>query len=261
MKRLYFTLFLFYLPGAVGFAQEDSILVENLPEKITETFHSTRIINGHSIETLGKGVLEFRVEHRFGDMAGADGGVQNMFGLDNSSDIRLALEYGLTDRMMIGLGRSKGTGRPYRSLIDGFYKIRAVDQTKGGFPISVAMLGTTTYSYMKASEDIFQVAHFPEWEHRLAYSVQVNFARKFHERFSAALMPTMVHYNLVPKASDPNDILALGIGGRQRITKMVSVNAEYYYLLPGSRFEGTTNSFSIGFDIETAGHVFQLTFT
>ena len=74
-------------------------------------------------------------------------------------------------------------------------------------------------------------------------------------------MPTLVHYNLVTKATDPNDIIALGIGGRQRITQMVSVNAEYYYLFPGSRFDGTTNSFSIGFDIETGGHVFQLHFS
>lgn len=261
MKRLHFTLFLFYFPEALGFAQVDSVSLENIPEKVTETFHATRIINGHSIETLGKGVLEFRVEHRFGDVAGSDGGVQSMFGFDNASDIRIALEYGLTDRMMIGIGRCKGSGNPYRSLLDGFYKIRAVDQTKGGFPFSVAMLGTTTYSYMKASEDIFQVAHFPEWEHRLAYSVQVNFARKFHERFSAALMPTMVHRNRVA-ANDVNSMFALGGAARIGITSTTAVLLEYYHVFAKSDLRTEfTNSFGVAFEWITFGHNFTIHLT
>ena len=125
MKFLLLSLFLFPL---ISLAQDDSLYVEEIQYDIEdslivkETFQSTRIINGHSIETLRKGVLEFRVEHRFGDIGGLDGGIQNMFGFDNSSDIRIAFEYGLTDKLMIGLGRSKGTGEPYRSLIDGFAK-------------------------------------------------------------------------------------------------------------------------------------------
>jgi hypothetical protein len=86
-------------------------------------------------------------------------------------------------------------------------------------------------------------------------------ARKFSEGTSLQIMPTMIHYNLVRNATDKNDLFALGIGGRQRITKRVSINAEYYYQLPGYKMAGTTNSFSLGFDIETGGHVFQLHFT
>jgi hypothetical protein len=251
------------LTGFISVFAQDEIdsLSSDSPEKVTETFHSTRIINGHSIETLRKGVLEFRVEHRFGDIAGTDGGVQNMFGLDNSSDIRIALEYGLTDQMMIGIGRSKGTGSPYRSLLDGFYKLRAVDQSKGGFPFSVAMIGTTSYSYMKKSEDISQVSYFPEWSHRLAYSVQVNLARKFHDRFSAALMPTMVHRNYVP-ADDVNTLFALGGAMRVGVSSTMAVLFEYYHVFAKSDLRTSyTNSFGLAFEWITFGHNFTVHLT
>lgn len=257
------TIIAFALTGFISVFAQDEIdsLNSDSPEKVTETFHSTRIINGHSIETLRKGVLEFRVEHRFGDIAGTDGGVQNMFGLDNSSDIRIALEYGLTDQMMIGIGRSKGTGNPYRSLLDGFYKLRAVDQAKGGFPVSVAMIGTTSFSYMKKSEDISQVSNFPEWSHRLAYSVQVNIARKFHDRFSAALMPTMVHRNYVP-ANDVNTLFALGGAMRVGVSSTMAVLFEYYHVFAKSDLRTNyTNSFGLAFEWITFGHNFTVHLT
>ena len=119
------------------YVEEESNLVE-------ETFMSSRIINGHSVETLRKGVLEFRVEHRFGDIAGSNGGVQTLFGLDNSSDIRIAFEYGITDKLMVGIGRSKGTGNPYSALMDGFVKYRVLHQEKKGMPISMALVGKNT---------------------------------------------------------------------------------------------------------------------
>lgn len=96
---------------------------------------------------------------------------------------------------------------------------------------------------------------------RLYFAHQIIVGRKFSENFSLQLMPTLIHYNLVKKATDPNDIIAIGIGGRQKITKRISINAEYYYQLPGYKFDGSTNSLSVGFDIETGGHVFQLHFT
>ena len=74
-------------------------------------------------------------------------------------------------------------------------------------------------------------------------------------------MPTYSHRNLVTLASEPNDLIAIGIGGRQKISKRVSFNAEYYYQLPDYKLAGTTNALSVGFDIETGGHVFQLHFT
>ncbi|MFN5911645.1 MAG: DUF5777 family beta-barrel protein, partial [Bacteroidota bacterium] len=251
-----------------GFAQvddaesvsiNDSVPVEK--ENVESTFHSTRVINGHSIETLRKGVLEFRVEHRFGDLAGADGGAQSMFGLDNSSDIRIALEYGVSDKFMLGFGRSKGTGNPYRSLLDGFAKYRVLEQQVDGFPFSLAMIGSTFFTYMEASDDESQVAHFPKWEHRLAYSLQLNIARKFGDRFSLAFMPTMVHRNYVP-LNDANTTLAMGGALRCGITATTALLVEYYHVFSDSDIrQNYKNSLGLAFEWITFGHNFTVHLT
>ena len=104
-------------------------------QNVEETFTGTRVINGHSVETLKSRILEFRIEHRFGDIAGTNGGVHQFFGFDQAADIRFAFEYGISDNWMVGLGRSKGTGAPYSSLVDGFTKYRFMTQQKNGTPI------------------------------------------------------------------------------------------------------------------------------
>jgi len=118
-----------FLPLSI-FAQEpaEAVAEEENYEEPAITFSSTRVVNGHSVETLEKGTYEFRIEHRFGDIAGVNGGVQNMFGFDNLSDMRIALEYGITDQLMVGFGRAKGTGAPYRSLVDGLVKYKVISQ-------------------------------------------------------------------------------------------------------------------------------------
>jgi hypothetical protein len=242
------------------YAQTDSVTIskEEHPElsEIGETFHGTRLINGHSTEVLRKGVLEFRVEHRFGDIAGEQGGAQTMFGFDNSSDIRLALEYGLIKNLMIGIGRSKGTGNPYRSLVDGFVKYKILTQNKSSMPLSLAILGGATFSYMTASEDISQVSYFPEWQHRLAYTAQLNVARKFGDRISTALMPTLVHRNYVP-ADDINTLFSLGGGARIGLTPTFAILLEYYHVFSEqTKRTLNTNSLGIAFEWVTFGHNF-----
>lgn len=256
---------------------EDTLVVEEISEVIEEevsdkvdaTFHSTRIINGHSVENLRKGVLEFRVEHRFGDLAGSKGGVQEWFGLDNSADIRLAFEYGVTDKLMIGLGRSKGTGAPYRSLIDGFAKYRILHQDYSGMPISMSVLGTTSYSYMKKSSDISLVSSFPKQSHRLAYSLQLNVARKFGDKISLALMPTMVHRNYVT-ADDANTIFAMGGALRWSMTSKFGLMLEYYHCIADDDVRQTKdangknvyqNSLGVAFEWITFGHNFTVYLT
>lgn len=225
------------------------------------TFYSTRIINSHSVETLSKGILEFRVEHRFGDIGGTDGGTQTLFGLDNSADIRIALEYGITDHLMIGLGRSKGTGNPYRSLIDGLLKYRILEQNNKGVPVSLAMMGMTTYSYMKASADESQVTHFPEWQHRLAYALQLNVARKFGNRLSLALMPTLVHRNYVAQ-NDVNTLFSLGGGLRFGITSTTAILLEYHHVFSKEGLRtNNTNSLGVAFEWVTFGHNFTVHLT
>ena len=229
--------------------------------RVEDTFYSTRIINGHSTETLRKGVMEFRVEHRFGDIAGDAGGVQTMFGFDNSSDIRIALEYGVTRDLMVGFGRSKGTGVPYKSLLDGFVKYKILAQKKMGSPVTLSALTTTSFSYMKASSDISQVNAFPKWQHRLAYTAQLNIARKFNDRISLALIPTMVHRNYVA-TDDLNTLFSIGGAARFGINSKMAILLEYYQVLQGEDVRGTnTNSLGIAFEWITFGHNFTINLT
>ena len=91
-----------------------------------------------------------RIEHRFGDFSGTNGGYQNMFGFDYLSDMRIAIEYGVSDKFMLGLGRSKGTGAPYRSLLDGFLKYKVLEQKKGIMPLSMTVISGSSFTYMKS---------------------------------------------------------------------------------------------------------------
>lgn len=267
MKKI--LLFSFVLTAGFVSAQEDStvVVVEELefegPEKeeLGNTFNSTRIINGHSVETLDKGILEFRIEHRFGDVAGTNGGVQNWFGFDNAADIRFGFEYGVTKNLMIGLGRSKGTGAPYRSLLDGFAKYRILRQEKNGMPISLSVLGVTTLTYMKASPDISKVEHFPEFAHRLAYATQINIAKKFGNRLSLSIMPTYVHRNYVA-ADDVNGLFSIGGAVKFGINRHWAIVVEYYQNIQSNDVR-TTNKNSLGIAVEwvTFGHNFTFNFT
>lgn len=270
MKNKCYLLFITSLLAAplYSFSQEDvitedttSYVEEGESGLVEETFQSTRIINGHSVENLRKGVLEFRVEHRFGDLAGSNGGVQTWYGLDNSSDIRLAFEYGITDKLMVGLGRSKGNGNPYKSLVDGFAKYRILHQEKGKMPLSLSVLGTTSYSYQKASTDISAVSYFPKQIYRLAYCAQLNIARKFGSSFSMALMPTVVHRNYVA-STDQNTVFAMGGAMRWSVTPKIGVLVEYYHCVNQANLR-TDNYNSLGFAVEwiTFGHNFSIYLT
>ncbi len=253
-----------------SFGQEDSVLVEDIyvePIEEIETFGGTRIINGHSVETLGKGVLEFRIEHRFGDIAGNGGGVQTLYGFDQSTDIRFGFEYGITDKFMIGIGRSKGTsslgitGSPYSALLDGFFKYRLLSQKEGESPFSIAFLGTTSYTYMKASTDSASVSHFPKDIYRFSYCSQLNIARKFGEKLSLAVMPTMVYRNYVA-SNDVNALFSLGGAFRYAINSKVGIIVEYYQNFQSETVRTTnTNSLGVAFEWITFGHNFTVNLT
>ncbi len=218
------------------------------PDFTTAAFKTTRIINGHSIENVAAGVLDLRISHRFGYV---NGGAYEFFGLDQAT-MRLGLDYGLNKRWMIGIGRST-----YQKQFDGFSKFKLLRQAKGGSPITASAVGTIMYKSLKFQDP----ARDNYLSSNLFYCGQLLLGRKFSESFSLQLMPTVIHYNLVPGANDPNDIFALGAGGRIKLSKRVSFNAEYYYQIPGYQLPGTENSLAVGFDIETGGHVFQLNFT
>lgn len=213
-----------------------------------QTFKGTRLINGHSIETRKQGVLDVIISHRFGRL---NSGAYELFGLDESN-VRLGADYGITDRLNIGLGRNS-----FEKTYDGFLKYKVLRQRPESVPISVAAFGSVALKTLKTGNP----AGEPDLNSRLTYCYQLIIAKKFSPSFSFQLSPTIVHRNSVVEELDPNDIYALGAGGRIKLTKRLSLNAEYYYQFNTVDNSPIQNSIAIGFDIETGGHVFQLHFT
>lgn len=216
----------------------------------TATFKTTRLINGHTVENVGKRVLDVKISHRFGKI---NNGAYELFGLDNAT-MRMGVDYGITNTIMVGVGRST-----FQKTYDAFVKWKILRQSTGSrnMPITLSYVPTMALKTLKF-EDPNRENYFTS---RLFFTHQLIIGRKFSEGTSLQLMPTFSHRNLVQLAGEPNDLFAVGIGGRQKLTKRVSLNFEYYYQLPDSKLTNTTNSLSIGFDIETGGHVFQLHFT
>ena len=258
--NLKWLLFSGFLIAALNFTNGQSLLDELGEEEETTdytyaTFKTTRLINGHSIETNSGGVLLFLFQHRFGRL---NGGAYEFFGLDNAT-IRLALEYGITDDFDVGIGRSS-----FEKTYDGFLKYKLLKQSTGkkNMPITLTLLSSIAVKTLK-------------WPHpdrtnyftsKLYFTFQAMAARKISKNFSVQLSPTLVHRNLVLTKADKNDVFSLGIGGRYKLSGSISVNAEYFYVFPNqivSKINGeqTHNSLSVGVDIETGGHVFQLHFT
>ena len=255
-------LFNFILFSTSIFSQISNDVNEEIVEE-PKTFSSTRIINGHSIATLPKGTYEMRIEHRFGDISGTNGGYQNMFGFDYLSDMRIALEYGVNDKLMIGFGRSKGTGAPYRSLLDGFVKYKVLQQKKGNMPISLTLVSGSSFTYMKSSTLQSDVSLFPKAAHRLAYFTQVNLAKHFGERFSLALAPTLLHRNYVSQ-NDQNTLFAIGSAIRLKISERFALLAEYYHVFHNEQFRPSSfykNSLGLALEWFTFGHNFTVNFT
>ncbi len=269
MKINVFVFLIFVSKGL--FAQDDLLSVLNAntskpKTKVVATFKSTRVINGHSIETIAKKHLDFRISHRFGTL---NSGTYEFFGLDQAS-MRMSLEYGITDNLMVGVGRSS-----IQKTYDYFAKYKLLKQTLDGMPFSLSIMGSAAANTLKSSSvgSTLSPTFYSNVE-RLTYVAQILLARKFNENLSLQISPTFIHRNKVFKINptdvseifEPNDILAIGVGGRYKISKRTSLNAEYFYRLPIANALNALNptyqnALSIGFDIETGGHVFQLHFT
>jgi hypothetical protein len=256
MKHLLCT-FLCLLIVTSALAQKDlmDILNDKTTQEInytTATFKSTRVMNGHSIEKMPPGQLDFRISHRFGTL---NSGPYEFFGLDQSS-VHFGLEYGILKWLMAGIGR--GT---YEKIYDGFCKFTILRQSSGArlMPVSVSALSSVAITSVKWS-DPDRTNYFSS---RLSYVQQLLIARKVNQSFSVQIAPTFVHRNLVATEFDPNDLYAIGAGGRMKLTSRISFNAEYYYTINRGSYMSQTvyDPLSVGFDIETGGHVFQLIFT
>jgi len=263
-KALIFLLTLF--AGKLATAQDTTDLLKGItddqPQKeyVSSAFKSSRVIMSHSIEMLKPGVMDFRILHRFGNI---NKGPSEFFGLDHANGIRLGLDYGVSKNFSIGIGRSS-----IEKEIDGFIKYRIIQQATGpkSSPVSLVVALGSTITTQKLSNfiqinDTTAIPRKNLFSSRVGYYSQVLVGRKFSEAFSLQLMPTMVHQNLVTHRSDPNDIYAVGVGSRVKLSKRISLNIDYYYVINQLENRGLHNPLSIGFDIETGGHVFQLHFS
>lgn len=249
MKKIFLTVFL--ILASLQLSSQDLLDVLELEAPVTEnivsaTFKGTRIVNGHSIENRKNKELEFIISHRFGRV---NTGFEELFGLDQAN-IRFALEYGLTDDLTAGLGRSS-----FEKTYDGYLKYSLLKQKTGAnaFPFAVSLFGSIAAKSQKAiagNERTFAESLF--------YVGQVLIAKKVNSSLSIQVTPTYVHRNLATIAADPHDIFALGFGTRVKLSKRVSLNAEYYQQFQNLTSINARNSLAFGVDIETGGHVFQI---
>jgi len=227
-------------------------LDSNSSAPVQATFKSTRIINGHSVETVKRNHLDFRISHRFGRL---NSGSYELYGLDQAT-LRLGFEYGLTDDLMIGVGRSTE-----QKAFDFFGKYRLIKQSAGAkeIPVSVTLFGSAA---IRTVRPVTEEELARSFQNKLTYVYQALIARKFSERLSLQITPTYLYRNLPELEGDKRGLFSLGLGGRLKLSKRVSVNAEYFWT---ARDKNSTlpyyDSMALGVDIDTGGHVFQLHFT
>ena len=244
MRRIVFVSFLLF--SIFAHAQDDLLKMlsgDDAPKYASYLFKGTKVVNGQSVALPAKGVLQFNIQHRFGTL---NSGLYNLYGLD-FSQVRISFDYGIKDWMSISIGRSSSI-----KVIDANSKIRLKRQVHDGFPLTIVLnsaIYLKQWKYAQSQKEDFRFTN------QLSYTNQILLARKINRNLTLQLSPTIVHYNLTQIKNESNDKYSLGIGGRQKFTKRISVNAEYFYQLND---KSSNNVLSLGFDIETGGHVFQL---
>ncbi|MES2798326.1 MAG: DUF5777 family beta-barrel protein [Bacteroidota bacterium] len=261
MKSIFTTAILLF--SVAIYAQDD--LMDQLDKETkpainytTATFKGTRLMNGQTIETMAAKHMNMWIQHRFGRV---NSGFEGFWGLDESR-VRIGFDYGLTDNLMIGIGRSS-----FQKTADYFAKYKLLRQSKGTkfMPFTATLLAGGAINAMPTGypTELGTTMKFNNNTERQSYFGQLILARKFNESVSLQLMPTFLHNNKTESAEVENDVMAMGIGGRIKLSKRISLNAEYYAVVRD--YENETypykNSLAVGVDIETGGHVFQLHFT
>ena len=253
MQKLLIVLLLLVGLNATAKAQDDLLSMlgddSTTTEYVKNAFKSSRVINGQSMEMIPKGALDFRILHRFGEVSG---GAYEFFGLDQAS-MRMGFDYGILKNLSVGVGRSTA-----QKELDGFVKYRILQQSTGAkvMPFSLVYVGGVTCNGMKWADT--SVTNY--FTSRLAFYNQLVIGRKFNESITLQLSPTFLHRNLVIYDADPSDIYSLGVGGRVKVTRRIALTGDYFYVF-NNNDSTAVNPLSIGVDIETGGHVFQLHFS
>jgi len=230
-------------------------------EYIHDAFKDTRVINSHSVETLQKHQLDFRISHRFGDIAGDRGGWPNFYGLETAADVLIGVDYGVTDNFTVGLNRTKGVGTLSR-LINTSLKHRIVRQVKDINPFSVTLVGEMSITTLPKSSSPNSLLFFDAFSHRFIYSVQILVATVIGDKFTIQLSPGLVHRNIVD-ALDENRLFNVGLQAKYQFNKGFALIFDGTAIFSDTRDskEGFYPPIGIGFEFDTGGHVFQLNFT
>jgi len=268
-----------FFTGSVNAQDElDSLLNAGSPEggkeTVFATFKTTRVVNAQSIETVKKGVLDFRITHRFGNMligTGGNSGAHTLWGFDDSRDIRFSFDYGVTQNLTLGFGRSK-----MNELLDGTVKWRFLEQTvDNSVPVSIGLFLNAGLTPMREEQVYANVeldsTFQKKFAHRMSYTSQLIIARKFGQRFSLEIVPGYTHRNFVKafanpndtSAKDVNDIFSVGMALRLKVSKRVAIVADYFYIASAFRRNNPDyfDPIGIGVEIETGGHVFHINLT
>jgi hypothetical protein len=277
IKKIITTISIFCFISIHLFSQDDmlnlldSIDTKKTHDKTIATFKGSKIINAQTIETVKKRTMDFNITHRFGNIGEAsNGGAHTLYGLDNVADVRIGFDFGITDNITLGVGRSS-----QNELIDGFIKYRFLCQTTDNhIPFSIAVYSDMSYNPQSSSQfyrGAIETSKRTELQ-RVSYTTQLIIARKFGWRFSMELLPSYQHRNFVVGVINPdngseetNGLYSIGVGGRLKITQRFAIIGDYFYTFSDYRNNNSENPFfaplALGFEIDTGGHIFHLMFS
>lgn len=250
MNKYLFIVFL--IISFVGYSQDDLLneleIDVKIDSSVTSAFKGLKIVNLESTKLAAKRDFYFVIAHRFGSVKG---GLKELFGFDQST-IRFSFIFGVNDWLNLGVSRSS-----FNKTYDFTTKYRLLRQEKNGFPFTVVGFNSVA---INSGIDSDNFSSF-EFKHRLTYLSELLISRKFNENISFQLTPIIFHENYVRNVQQENTQFALGGGGRYKISKYVTFNVDYAYHFNRASNSSFNNPLSIGFDIETGGHIFQVHFT
>ncbi len=227
----------------VAAVKEDSIAPVAEVEYERAAFESTSLIESQSNRVYSKGTIEMIMNHRFGLVTGTN----DMIGIWAPSNIRLALNYSITDRITVGYGTTKD-----HILQDFCLKGAILRQTVNGkMPVSVTYYGNATVNASSLNKETFY--HTSD---RWSFYNQIIIAKRFNKMFSFQIAPSYSHYNMVT-APMYNDLFAIEFGGRAKVTSTMSILLDVNQPITSQDYV-PESGFSVGTEFSTVGHTFQI---
>jgi len=251
----------FLLTCVLQFAINNAFTQDSQDElyPVLETFRTTQLINAQTVEMLQTGGFEFKIQHRFGEIGFDERFYKEFLGLALPANIRLAFAFPISERFYAGIGWTK-----FKKTVDIENKVLVLKQTEENeIPVSIAFyldVGIVTTQFPKVPGNALFSDSTTTFEnkfaHRINYNTQIIIARKFTERVSFQISPVLICKNLEEVGKD-NLTFAVPLSGRFKYSDNSSIIFEYAYI-----FNKSSNDFrdplSIGLEIATSGHAFQL---